>query len=321
MNNETTINRYVNILMDKWFRRILGSEANKEALLAILNELIPERDIVDISYNRKKLRKNNPFEDCRDAFFDVECVDANGSRFVVEMQQEKQVHFRERVLFYSTFPIQEQVLADEAKKSLLEKIFLRKPKYVIHDEHFNYPPVYIISFLNFSLHENTDQVLFRYDLREQTTGDQMTDRINFIFLEMTNYRKQEPEECDSFAEKLSYALTNMSILKSRPAALIEKVFGLLFAACDIDTLSPQEQHQYKEDMTTKWDRENILYTKWLDGKNEGLAEGRAEGREEGREEGRAEGKQEAATKLKKLGVLVETIAEATGLSIEEIEAL
>ena len=29
-------------------------------------------------------------------------------------------------------------------------------------------------------------------------------------------------------------------------------------------------------MTTKMDRENILLTKWLDGKEEGLAEGRAE---------------------------------------------
>ena len=51
MEKENTICRYVNILMDKWFKRILGAPANKETLLALLKELIPERDIVDIQYN------------------------------------------------------------------------------------------------------------------------------------------------------------------------------------------------------------------------------------------------------------------------------
>lgn len=308
MEKTVTINRYVNIMMDKWFKRILGAEANKAALMAILRELIPERDIVDLTYNRKKLRKHNLFEDGHDAVFDVECVDGKDNRFVVEMQQEPQTHFPERVLFYSTFPIQEQVIAAHQEKD--RKFKRRRKKKSSHDSQFEYQPVYIISFLNFSLHKHTDQVLFRYDLREQSIGDLMTDRINFIFLEMTNYRKSEPDEDDSFAEKLSFALTHMGILKSRPAALIEKVFGLLFAACDVSTLTEQEQQQYtKEAMTTKWDRENILYTKWLDGKEEGLKEGREEER------------RWSASQFKKLGVSPDIIAEATGLSLEEIEAL
>ena len=305
METDTSINRYVNILMDKWFKRILGAEANKETLLALLRGLIPEREIVDLSYNTKSFRKKNAFKDGHDAFFDVECVDADGSRFVVEMQRERQVYFAERVLFYATFPIQEQVLA--ARKDTGLKYLFLKPKTQSHDSQFNYPPVYIISFLNFSLHRDTDQVLFRYDLREHTTGDLMTDRINFIFLEMTNYRKAEPDEGDSFAEKLSYALTNMRILTSRPAALIERVFGLLFEACKLDTLTHQEQEEYTRDaMTTKMDRENILLTKWLDGKEEGLAEGRDEER------------RKSAAQYKKLGVKPEIIAEVTGFTLEEI---
>ena len=77
-------------------------------------------------------------------------------------------------------------------------------------------------------------------------------------------------------------------------------------------------------MTTKWDRENILYTKWLDGKEEGHQEGLAEGREEGLAEGLAEMDKErrrSAAQFKKLGVSPDIIAEATGLSLEEIEAL
>ena len=296
------MSRYVNILMDKWFKRILGAEANKEALLAILRELIPERTIMDITYNKKKKRKKSPFADGHDAVFDVECVDKDGSRFVVEMQRDKQLNFAARALFYATFPIQEQVQAQKKEK---------KP--IPHDDQYEYPPVYVISFMNFSLHENTGQVLFRYDLRERTLGDLMTDRLNFIFLEMTNYKKAVPEEGDSFAEKLSYALTHMNILEERPAALIEEVFGLLFAACELDSLTEQEQQTYAKDMTTEADKRNILYCARM--------EGREEGREEGRAEGLAEGKIATARNFKALGVDTETIIKATGLSKEEVEAL
>lgn len=60
-----TVSRYVNILIDKWFKEILGAEKNKEALIGILQELIPERKIADIHYGRKNKRKQNVFEKCR----------------------------------------------------------------------------------------------------------------------------------------------------------------------------------------------------------------------------------------------------------------
>ena len=298
-NRAVAVNRYINILLDKWFKRILGAKSNKETLLALLRELIPERTIVDISYNRHGRRKRNPFIDGHDAIFDVECTDADGCRFVVEMQQNKQLHFPERALFYSTFPIQEQV-------NIRPKGSVAVP----HDIHYDYPPVYVICFMDFSLHRDTDQVLFRYELRERTIGDLMTDRLNFIFLEMTNYRKEEPDADDSFAEKLSYALTRMSILKERPVALIEEVFGLLFAACELSALSDQEQQSYTQDvMTTEIDRQNIIYT------------ARVEGREEGREEGLKEGSMNTARNFKRLGVDIDIIMKATGLSEEEVQSL
>jgi len=73
-------------------------------------------------------------------------------------------------------------------------------------------------------------------------------------------------------------------------------------------------------MTTEMDRTNILYTRELRGYERGHREGKEEGREEGREEERA--KNETSLKnLKQLGVPVATIAQATGLSLEEVKAL
>ena len=63
----------------------------------------------------------------------------------------------------------------------------------------------------------------------------------------------------------------------------------------------------------------------LQGREEGREEGILQGREEGREEGRKEGRKleriETARNLKKLNIATLTIAQATGLSPEEISAL
>ena len=101
------LGRYANLLLDSWFKRTFGDESRKEMLMLLLTELLPEREIVDISYGKQEYV--NPFPGKRDVRVDVECTDADGSRFVVEMQREKQDYFFERALFNSTFAVQEQM--------------------------------------------------------------------------------------------------------------------------------------------------------------------------------------------------------------------
>ena len=298
-----TIGRYVNILLDEWFKKILGASKNKDILLKILQELIPEREIVDIEYNRKPVRKRNVFKGCHDAFFDVECVDGYGTRFVVEMQRAHQEHFHDRALFYSTFPLQEQVLARGKDAD-------KEPE--SHDLHFDYPPVYVVSFLNFSFHPFSERIVYRYDLRERESGELMTDRVNFIFLEMTNYKRgyKEPHPEDSFAEKLSWAFTHMSSLTERPVALMEEVFAKIFEACEVRALDAEERKEYRKDMTTQWDIDDIANTRYWEGKAEGEAEG-----------GASRAANIAANLVKAQKLTPEEISAATGLSLEEIAAL
>jgi len=301
-----TIGRYVDILYDKWFKKILGAEGNKDVLIAILRELIPEREIVDIRYDKKNRRKVNPFVDGHDAYFDVECVDSSGVRFVVEMQKSEQVNFAERALFYSTFPIQEQVEAENKGK-----------RRRAHDKQFDYQPVYVVSFLNFSIHEG-EKVIYRYGLREQDSGESMTDRLKFIILEMGNYRREYINASDSFAEKLSFALTHMGTLAGRPPGLIEEVFSRLFEACELERLTAGEQTEYKEDtMTTKKDWENILYTAEIRGEKKGMERGMKKGMEKGMEKGRQALILTARRLVNQMGLSVEQASEATGLSPTE----
>lgn len=56
-----------------------------------------------------------------------------------------------------------------------------------------------------------------------------------------------------------------------------------------------------------------------EGLKEGRAEGRAEGLKEGREQGRAEGIKEAARKMKQSGLTADQISKFTGLSVKEVD--
>lgn len=74
---------------------------------------------------------------------------------------------------------------------------------------------------------------------------------------------------------------------------------------------------YDSERMTERDYQHDMYYS----REEGRAEGRAEGIVEGKAEGKAEANSQTARNLKDLGVSVDVIAKATGLSVEEIEKL
>ena len=302
-----TISRYVDILNDKCFKYVLGAERNKEALMEILRILIPERNIINIRYDKRK-RKHNPFINGHDAIFDVECIDADGTRFVVEMQRWEQTNYYDRALFYSTFPVQEQVPA------------IKKGSYITHNEQYSYPAVYIINLMAFSLHPRDNRLLYRYELLDTVTGEKMTDKLTFIFLEMSKVRKEPGADADILA-KLSWAMMNMRTLLERPVEMMERIFSLLFDACEIDNYEPEERTTIINAMTTELDKSNIAYTYWMKGKEEGREEGREKGREEGYVEGVKRERKATVRSMLELGMDVEIIMRVTGMDREEIMSL
>jgi len=295
MNDKPIIGRYARIIMDDWFKRTFGTEPNKGLLIMLLKELIPEHDIKDLTYVQQE--HINPFPGKKDALIDVECVDTDGTRFIVEMQVARQRFFYERSLFYSTFGIQQQV----EKSSSMD---------------YGFPPVYFVGFMDFSLHEGSDRVLYRYSLREKETGEEMTGSLHFVFLELTNCRKALTPEA-TLLDNFCYAFHNMEHLTDRPEELKEEIFKRLFKTAEIATFTPEERIKYENDMTTERDIQNyISYAR-----EKGLEEGRAEGIMEGIEKGREEGRIEAARNMLADEISIDLVAKYTGLSIEQVKEL
>ncbi len=281
MKNITT-SRYANILLDYWFKRTFGSEINKRLMILLLREIIPEADVQDITYGNKE--HPNPFPGSHGVIFDIECTASDGSRFIVEVQLARQKWFMERALYYSSFAIQEQ----------LER----------GGDTYEFMPVYFIGLMDFSLHSDSDGTfMFNYELIEKNSGEPMTDRLKFIFLELPNV--QSITEDSSDLAKLCYALHNMTTLKSRPQVMQAEIFELLFNSAEITKFTPQEKIRYENDMTTERDiRNQIAYSK-------------EEGLKEGLEQGRQALILTARKLVDRMGLSVSQAAEATGLSPEE----
>ena len=97
---------YINPFTDFGFKKLFGEESAKELLIAFLNELLAEEQgiIEDITYlNTEQFGSS---EEHRKAFFDLYCRNQRGEHFIVEIQRQKQKNFKERLIYYSTFPIQ-----------------------------------------------------------------------------------------------------------------------------------------------------------------------------------------------------------------------
>ena len=276
---------FANILLDRWFKRAFKEYGNaKRLMLLFLQALIPEREIDSIQYVSEESTNQNP--DGKNLRVDVECTDKAGQRFVVEVQQSKQQYFYDRAVFNSTFAVQRQLHAG--------------------NDSYRFLPVYFIGVMRFSLHEQSDQFLFRYSLTEDLTGERMTDDLHYIFLEVPKCRLR-PEA--SLIEKFGYALDKLSSLEEKPAELEGEIFDLLFSSADLSKFAPEDKIKYHNDMTTERDIRNQI------------AFARDEGYEKGIEKGAAQRNIEIAKALLSAGVAREIILTSTQLSEEQLNQL
>jgi len=268
--------RYINPLTDFGFKKLFGTEPNKLLLIDFLNQILPDRKIKDLSYSSNE--KLGLTEIDRKAIFDLYCIGDQGERFIVEMQKAKQNYFKDRSVFYASFPIQEQ-----GKKNTWD---------------YQLDPVYSVGILDFIFddHKNEKEMLHVVELKNQR-GEVFYDKLKFVYLELPKFKKKE-EELETHFDKWMYIFTHLSHLQNRPKKLQERVFAKLFEAAEIAKFSPLEREAYEESLKYYRDLKNVVDT--------------------AKEEGREEINLEIARKMKEEGESIEKIMRYTNLTKEEI---
>ena len=304
--------RYISLLTDFGFKRIFGTAPNKELLICFLNSLFDGKQVIkDVKYlNNEHL---GDVYVARKAIFDVYFEGENGEKFIVEMQNAYQEFFKDRSLFYSTFPIREQAVKGS-------------------DWDFQLNHVYTVALLNFDMKDeafDADAICHYVKLCDTTTHRVFYEKLDFIYVEIAKFDKSE-KELVTLYDKWLYVLKNLSRLTNRPKALRDKVFDRLFEEAEIARFTPRELREYEDSCKAYRDLKNSLDTALRQGHAQGLEEGLAKGRAEGLEEGHAKGLEEGlaqgyaalyetAKKLKERGECSMVIQELTGLPLDVIE--
>ena len=324
MNGRDLKDRYINPYTDFGFKKLFGTEINKELLISFINSLLHGKEVItNLTYlNTEHLGTS---EADRKAVFDVYCENEKGEKILVEMQRGLQQYFKDRSIYYATFPIREQ-----AQRG---------------DWDYQLKGIYIIGILNFTFDEKDDNYFHHeVQLLDNHTKEVFYDKLTFIYLEMPKFNKTE-DELHTMFEKWLFVLRNLSRLMERPKALQERVFTRLFEAAEIAKFTKVEYEAYEDSLKAYRDWKNMIDTAMMIAKKEGHEEGRQEGREIGRKEGRKEGLKEGlkegreeglkegreeglkekaietARRMKTKGYPIEEIMLLTDLSEEEITQL
>ena len=287
--------KYISLLTDFGFKRIFGTDLNKDLLISFLNALFEGSHVItDVKYLNTEHLGDIHTE--RKAIFDVYCETENGEKFIVEMQNAFQEFFKDRSLFYSTFPIREQGVKGSD-----------------WDFHLNH--VYTIALLNFDMHDpafDRDQLSHTVKLCDTYTHKVFYDKLDFIYVEIAKFDKTVDQLSTTF-EKWLYVLKNLSRLDNQPQSLRDKVFDRLFTQAEIAKFNPRELREYEDSRKAYRDLKNCLDT--------AMREGIEKGRTEGRAEGRAEGIAIAVKAMYSNGMNVDTIAATMNMSPENVKEI
>jgi predicted transposase/invertase (TIGR01784 family) len=276
--------KYINPLTDFGFKKLFGTEPNKILLIDFLNQILPEKHrIKDLSYSRNEQLGLNELD--RKAIFDLYCVGESGERFIVEVQKAKQNFFKDRSIYYASFPIQEQ-----AQKG---------------DWDYRLEAVYTVGILDFIFddHKSDEELLHTVELKNQRC-EVFYDKLKFIYIELPKFKKQE-DELETHFDKWLYVFRHLSSLQDRPRKLQDRIFEKLFEAAEIARFSPEERDAYEDSLKYYRDLKNVVDTS----------------REEGVQEGIEKRNFEIAKKMKEKGMSKSEITELTGLNDKEINDL
>lgn len=279
--------KYVNPFTDYGFKKIFGEEASKPLLIDFLNALLPLQDkILDLNFKNTEQLAQSDAE--RKAIYDIYCENEKGEKFIVELQKARQNYFKERTIYYSTFPIREQ-----AEKG---------------DWNYHLKAVYCVGILDFTFddYENEPEkheVTHTIKLKNQN-GKVFYDKLTYIYLEMPNF-KQSEAELKTRLDKWLYFIKHLEDFQSIPVIFKDEIFTQAFEKAELARLAPSELDQYENSLKIFRDNKAVYdyaITTAFD-------------------EGKLKGKLEVAKSLKESGVSFEIIHKTTGLSKAEIEQL
>jgi predicted transposase/invertase (TIGR01784 family) len=283
MSNDKMKAKYLNPFTDFGFKKIFGEEASKPLLIDFLNALLPQSDkIVDLTFKNNEQLGQTDID--RKAIYDIYCENEKGEKFIVELQKAKQNYFKERTIYYSTFPIREQ-----AEKG---------------EWNYNLKAVYCIGILDFTFDDyeiepEKNEVVHTIKLKNQN-GKTFYEKLTYIYLEMPNFKLVE-SQLKTRLDKWLYFIKYLEDFQTIPKIFSDEVFTQAFAKAELAKFGQTELANYENSLKIYRDLKGVIDTAY--------------------DEGKLEGKLEMARFMKSENEPIEKIVKYTGLTKEDIDKL
>ena len=285
--------RYINPYTDFGFKYLFGTEPNKDITLELVNALLQGKEVIK-SLTLLPTEQLGDTKDDRRSVFDIYCENEQGDKIIIEMQKADQQWFKDRSVYYSSFPIRQQGEKGQWR--------------------FGLKAVYTIGILDFVFDEDKDDQEYYHHVVKLMDVEKKTvfyDKLTYIYLEMPKFQKTE-DELVTMTDKWLYALKHLPDLLERPKALQDRIFKKFFDVAEIAALSKEEYAKYWESEKVYYDNDGAIRT----AEAKGLAKGRAEG-----EAKRAKERLANAKALLDNGVPLEVIVKSLHLSDDEAATL
>ena len=275
--------KFMNPFTDFGFKKIFGEEASKPFLTDFLNAILPQADaIVDLAFKNTEQLGQTDLD--RKAIYDIYCENEKGEKFIVELQKAKQNYFKERTIYYSTFPIREQ-----AEKG---------------EWNYNLKAVYCVGILDFTFNDyetepEKSEVVHTIKLKNQH-GSTFYHKLTYIYLEMPNFKNTE-SELNSRLDKWLFFIRNLEDFQVIPAIFEDDIFTQAFEKAEIARFEPNELEKYENSLKIYRDLKGVIDTAFSEGKLERSVE--------------------IAKAMKLKGVSATDVSEMTGLSQDEVNRM
>ena len=286
----------ITLTNDYAFKRLLGSEENKPLLqdfLECILDLTPQQ-VLGLEFMDKELTKEE-FSD-KTGILDVKLKLTDGTVIDIEIQASWNASFVKRTLFYWAKMYTADFKAGESYDKLHRCIAIN----IIAD--------------GFRLN---DAIHSEYLLQEKIAHTVLTDvlEIHFLDLQAAKKAKEEGKAAGKRGQLINWLRFIGAANKEerKMIATMSPVLQMLNEKIDVLTLSPTERKLYESRMKLKSDITTISETQFSAGVERGKSLGLAEGSRQKAFE--------TAHNLLVMGLSIENIAKATGLTLQEVETL
>ena len=285
------LNTFLNPKNDSAFKRIFGSEKNKDILIHFLNDMLG--------------RNTNPVEEItflptvqdpetaalRSSTVDVMCKDTEGNQFIIEMQVDGKPGFEKRAQYYAA------------------KAYVRQSQKGV--QYPDFKEIIFLAITDFTLFPDKAAYFSHHIILDKETNEHNLKDFSFTFLELPKFKKKK-EALKTMVEKWAYFFKKAEDTTLQDLPLIvgsDTIIQRAFEQLDQHSWTDAELRYYDSVEMKQMDDQVLLKKAIEEGKMEGMLEGEIKV------------KIEVAKKLLGMALPLTDIATATGLSEEEVQKL